>query len=188
MNTLKEIAEENGLEVIDVFDLCNEQKKAIVGFKDFEQAKQVAEDNNLDLVYIKLGFQTHYINWVICKEATEPIEIDDYFMMDFTGEPSMHNCVVSNTSAAYLADLVFDEIKNMCSEDDQYESDYDDIFKFTQKMQKFVGKIRGLDDDEVAIVDLDDITSGWEYIQTEKRYSVDFTYDGATIKIAAMSF
>lgn len=185
MNTLKKIAEENGLEIVDVWDFECEKTKAIVGFKDFEQAKQVAEDNDMELVWIRLGFES-YNDWVAYKKATEPIEIDDYFMTEFTGESSMHNCVVSNTSAAYLADEVFDEIMVMCSEEDSYESDYDDIFKFTEKSQKLIRQIRDLEDDEVAIVDLNNITSGWKFIQTEKKYSVDFTYIGSAIKIAAM--
>lgn len=183
MNTLNQIAEENGLEVIDILGFDYEKTKALGGFKDFEQAKQVAEENGMKLVWIRRGFES-YIHWIAYEKAVKPIEIDYYFLEEFTGDPSFNNWVVDNTNAAYMVDEVMDEIMAMCDEEDS--SDYDDILKFTEKSKKFIGQIRDLKDDEVAIVDCNDITVGWEFIQTEKRYTVDFEYNGKEIKIAAM--
>lgn len=157
---LSDIAEENGLELIDTTSARNgypqDLKNAIIGFDSFEQAEKLAKENGMSIEAFKKrdGWDLWYRTG--CKMGTPFLRTADDFGDDYRGY-----------SKDDLEDFYLNEVQPMVSD---FE-DFDSLRCFLDKMEKIKDEIENAEDGEVVI------TCCGEYYDTIKKHVMSYTYD-----------
>ena len=162
MNTIKKIAKEKHL-MYNVTDIKSqgEENEVLYGFKSYEQAEEIAEENDLALYYIRTNFDPEYNNdeklyWNEKKPAEGPMVIDNDFLHNLYGDDK---CIYT------AEDYEKFEHEAMCWLYDDPEDEFDsikNIYKFAENVKE---TLETLKDDHVyegsgrvGIVDYDDWT------------------------------
>lgn len=157
---LSDIAEENGLELIDTTSARNgypqDLKNAIIGFDSFEQAEKLAKENGMSIEAFKKrdGWDLWYRTG--CKMGTPFLRTADDFGDDYRGY-----------SKDDLEDFYLNEVQPMVSD---FE-DFDSLRCFLDKMQEIYHAIEDADDDELVI------TYEGHYYETIKKAVMEYTLD-----------
>ena len=181
MKDLIQIAEENGLEVVEVREAVNTRDPgtnpvdAIVGFTDPEQAKRIAEENGLELIDIwkSDGDET----W---KRMCGMLSLSKgrYVFNNKTFSDDKPYRLYDNVNR-YIRD-VYECLSGMCDEYSFYKDvNIERIRNLADAALKVVSEIKKLTPGEIVL------TKNLEYEETLPRVTVAYTLNGRTRAVAA---
>lgn len=167
--SLQDIADENDLLVYETTYSRNgypsNLRKAISGFSSFEEAKRIASENELTLVW--LDKREGWKLWHRGNTATEPMTItsndfgDDYVFEDNSEEVMQR------------ANYVIAELANQ-------GATFDFIRSYMEKVEKVTEAIENLEDGQVVV------TYKGEYYDTIEKNPIYFYFDSKYTVLAAM--
>lgn len=166
MKSINEIASENGLMVIDTTTGLNGYpqclKKAIIGFENFEQAENLAEEYHLDIeIFTKRdGWQFWNRDANMAYDAFER-SASDYGenFQQFEANMSQDDFLQQVGAAEFLDELA-DE-----------EDGLDRIEGYMKDLRVLYNAIAKASDDEIVIAD------GDVYVETIKEKTMQYSYD-----------
>ena len=166
MKSINEIASENGLHVISTTTGLNGYpqflKKAIIGFENFEQAENLAEEYHLDIeIFTKRdGWQLWSRGNNHAYDAFER-SAEDYGenYQQFEANMSQDDFLQQVGAASYIDELA-DE-----------EDGLDRIEEYMKDLRKLYNAIAKAADDEIVIAD------GDVYVETIKKKTMQYSYD-----------
>lgn len=166
MKSINEIASENGLMVIDTTTGLNGYpqglKKAIIGFEDFEQAENLAEEYHLDIeIFTKRdGWQLWSRDNNRAYDAFER-SASDYGenYQQFEANMSQNDFLQQVGAASFFEGL------------EEEEDGLDIIEEYTKDLRVLYNAIAKASDDEIVIAD------GDVYVETIKEKTMQYSYD-----------
>ena len=169
--TVEDVAAEEGLDTVDTTSERNGYpsniRRAVVGFDNFESAKEIAGKYGLSLIWIdkKEGWNI----WHRGEDAYKPMEIrPEYFGSDYNFENEVDS----------YKETALDNIKYMLDND----ADFDDIERAVTNAEKVIDAICKLEADEVVV------TVNDEYYDTIELHPIYFSNDGKHTQLAAIRY
>ena len=167
--SLQDIADENDLLVVETTSSRNgypsNLRKAITGFSGFEEAKRIASENGLTLVW--LDSREGWKLWHRGDTATEPMTItsndfgDDYNFEDNSEE---------------IMQCAYDVIADLANQG----ASFDDIRSYMAKVEKITDAIEKADYRQVVV------TYKGEYYDTIEEHPIYFHFDSKYTQLAAI--
>lgn len=169
--TMEDIADEEGLELVETTSERNgypsHLKYALVGFKNFDEAKRVAAEHYLRLAWIdkRDGWQL----WHRGDTAYEPMTISS---SDYGDDYHFENDKSSVMEFAYdvLEDMVYKE------------ASFDDIRNYMDEVEKITDAIENLEDNQVVV------TYCGNYYDTIDVHPIYFYHDTEHTQLAAVKY
>lgn len=167
--TLEEIAYENGLEIVETTSertgYPSHMMDALTGFSSFAEAKRIADEHNLTLIWIdqRDGWQI----WHRGDMASEPMSInssdfgDDYNFEDDSDD---------------FMEMARERIADMCENGDSF----DDIRAYMEKIEEVTNAIDNLEEGQVVV------TFCGEYYDTIDTHPISFSFDTKHTQLAAI--
>lgn len=157
---LEDIAEQNGLELIDTTSAKNgypqDLQKAIIGFDTFEQAEKLAKETGLSIEAFKKCDGWDLWNRTGCQMGDPFLRTADDFGDDYLGYTKDDlDCFYENEVQPFVSDF----------------DDFDSLRCFLDKMEKIKDEIENAEDDELVLACFG------EYYSTIKKRTMSYTYD-----------
>lgn len=157
---LEDIAEQNGLELIDTTSAKNgypqDLQKAIIGFDTFEQAEKLAKETGLSIEAFKKCDGWDLWNRTGCQMGDPFLRTADDFGDDYLGYTKDDlDCFYENEVQPFVS----------------YFDDFDSMRCFLDKMEKIKDEIENAEDDELVLA------CCGEYYSTIKKRTMSYTYD-----------
>ena len=166
MKSINEIASENGLQVINTTTGLNgypqSLKEAIIGFDDFEQAENLADEYNLDIEIFTKRDGWQFWN----RDANSAYDAFERSASDYRANFQQFEANMSQdeflqqVGASSFIDELADE-----------EDGLDRIEEYTRDLRELYNAIASAADDEIVIAD------GDVYVETVKEKTMQYSYD-----------
>lgn len=169
--TMDDIAEEEGLELVETTSERNgypsHLEYALVGFKNFDDAKRIAAEHYLRLVWIdkRDGWQL----WHRGDTAYEPMTISS---SDYGDDYNFENSKDSVMEDAYT--VLEDMVGKTAS--------FDDMRKYMDEVEKITEAIENLEDGQVVV------TYCGSYYDTIDVHPISFYHDTKHTQLAAVKY
>lgn len=169
--TMDDIAAEEGLDLVETTSERNgypsNLKYAIVGFKNFDDAKRIAAEHYLRLAWIdkRDGWQL----WHRGNAAYEPMTISS---ADYGDDYNFENNKDS------VMDLAYDVLEDMVDK----TASFDDIRKYMDEVEKVIDAVDNLEGDQMVV------TYCGNYYDTIDVHPISFYHDTKHTQLAAVKY